>query len=51
MTMLFHDRADCNCLYGCCSSLKAKGRRKRKQNFHRMFRTRENRQWRAEWSA
>lgn len=46
--MMFHDRADSNCVYGCCSSLKAKGIRCRKQNFHRLFRTREKRQWRSE---
>jgi hypothetical protein len=51
MSMMFHARADHNCAYGCCSSLKAKGRRKRRDNFHSMFRARENRAWRAELSS
>jgi|DEB3_MinimDraft_2_1074329.scaffolds.fasta_scaffold132476_1 hypothetical protein len=48
MGMMFNNRAIVDCPYSCCSSLRSKGRRKRKDNYHRMLRSIEKRQWQAD---
>jgi hypothetical protein len=47
--MLYNDRADNTCPWKCCGTLINKGKRHRKRNnWHRTLRTREERKWRAE---